>query len=84
MNYKYNKYIFNEKENIFFPIKFDLSKFTNIEIINTFSNGIQNIIDYNFLLNKFGINVIDVKASSFLYILVQNLFFNPTYYYVVL
>ena len=72
-----------EKENVFMASKFDLLKLTNNEIISKYYSGISDIIDYNYLLNKFGFNLIDIKANSWINIFIDKFFFTPTYYYMV-
>lgn len=67
--FKNNKYLYLESEKNLIPLQFDLSKFKNSEIHELFSNGINDIQEYNYLFNKYGENVKKLKNKSFLIIL---------------
>ena len=78
-----NKYIYIEADQVFESIKFDITELTNKQIISTFSSGITNILDYNYLLNKFEKNVIEMHTKNFYKYLLE-IFINPTFLYQVL
>jgi len=77
-----NKYIYIETDNVFESIKFDISGMKNKEIIATYSSGITSILDYNYLLNKFEKNSIEMEIKGFLAFLLQ-VFFNPIFLFQV-
>jgi len=62
---------------------FDLCKFTNKEIIKIYKQGIVNILDYNYLLSKFGFNEIKVPGLNMLEVLKKEILYNPIFYYIV-
>ena len=64
------------------PIKFDLSKYKNSYIYEKFADGITKIEDYNYLLNKFEYNEIEMRNKNFFNIFVDNLI-NPLYMYQI-
>jgi len=83
MNYKFNKYVYIEKFNHFEAIRFNLTNLTNNEIFANFYEGLNNILDYNYLINKFGFNLIDMEANSFWRIFIDKFFVSPSYYYMI-
>jgi len=80
--FKNNKYIYLNSINNFTAVQFDLRKFTYNEINDFFSNGIKNIFEYNYLLNKFGENVIKIKNNSLNRIIFKK-FFSPLIIYTI-
>lgn len=82
INYRHNKYIYNEKECVFEPIKLDLTKYKNREIHDIFGKGLNDVFDYNYLLNKFGTNVLNLKSKSFFRTFLEQLF-HPFYIYQI-
>jgi len=78
--FKNNKYIYLKSINNFSSVQFDLRRLTNAEIHNNFSNGVKNLCEYNYLLNKFGENLIKMKDKTFSKIL-YNKFFTPLIIY---
>ena len=79
-----NKYMYIEADNCFESIKFDISELTNKEVISTYGklDGISNIIDYNYLLNKFERNTIEMETKGFLAYL-SSVFYNPVFLFQV-
>lgn len=80
--YRHNKYYLNEIDNSLVPIVFDLTSHTTEEIHNTYGRGLSDMFDYNYLLNKFGKNVIELKAKSFVILLFEQIF-HPFYIYQI-
>lgn len=78
--YKQNKYHYDTDLDLFIPSVFDLSKFQNKDIHRFFSKGIPNIGTYNYLLNKFGLNVIEMKEKNFFLIFLEQVL-NINYIY---
>ena len=60
-----NKYVFIDETQTFYPIHFDIVKFKNNEIHEFFKNGIKNVLEYNYLLNKYGKNYVFQINQSF-------------------
>lgn len=59
-----NKYVYKEDTEEFVSNYFDICKYTNNEIYCNFEKGIPSIFEYNYLLNKFGLNTIDSYSSN--------------------
>ena len=72
-SFKYNKYMYSDTLKTFLPIKFELSNYLNQELHTKFGEGIKNVSDYNFLLNKFGYNDTILKEKSFVTIFIEQL-----------
>lgn len=74
--FKYNnaKYVFIEETQTFEPLHFDLNKYTNKEIHSHFKGGIKSIIEYNYLLNKFDLNINDNNYNHLLQYFMRLLF----------
>ena len=83
LNYKLNKYTYLEKDNMLEPLRFDLCRYTNKEIFKLFKSGITNILDYNYLLNKFGFNQIHLPEANIFGVLANQIFYSPPVYYIV-
>ncbi len=71
--FKNNKYIYMEYINKFRTVEINLN-LKNSEIHNLYSNGISDIRVYNYLLNKFGENIMKMKSKSYLNIIIKKLF----------
>ena len=80
--FKNNKYIYLEKEKTFIFQKFILDKFTNKQIFETFGVRPQTFLEYNYLLNKFGKNLIFIYVKSFIRIFLEQMY-NPLYIYQI-
>jgi cation-transporting ATPase 13A2 len=80
--FKNNKYIYNQTNNEFETVRLDLSKFKLKEIREYFSRGISSLHEYNYLLNKFGVNSIHFKVKHFCSIFFE-LIIHPYYLYQV-
>jgi cation-transporting ATPase 13A2 len=80
--FRYNKYIYLENDNLFMPLRSNLPLYTHTEIHSHFKNGMKKLIEYNYQLNKFDFNVIDLKPRSFIYILIMQIL-HPFYAYQV-
>lgn len=80
--FRHNRYFYIDQNRSFCPLKFDLKNFTNKEIHMKFSEGIKSIKDYNFLLNKFDLNEINLDNKSFFMILILN-FLRMIYLYQI-
>ena len=80
--YNYTIYIFSEKNYMFSPIYFDLSKMTNKNIHSVYCEGLQTSEMLNQKKIKFGDNVFPIKISNvYLFFLAVEL---PTFICVVL
>lgn len=71
--FKNSKYIYLEAQSAFSAVAFHLGKFTNMEIHEKFSDGVNEILDYNYLLNKFGENIMKLKNKTFLSIILKRI-----------
>jgi len=71
--FKNNKYIYSEMKNSFVPVLFNLSEYSNNDIHNNFSNGINNLLEYNYLLNKFEENLMKLKDKTFFKIILKRI-----------
>jgi magnesium-transporting ATPase (P-type) len=71
--FKNNKYFYSDIKNIFVPLLFNLNEFSNKEIHEKYSNGINDIKQYNYLLNKFGENIMRMKNKTFLKIMLKRI-----------
>jgi cation-transporting ATPase 13A2 len=78
--YRHNKYIYLENEKRFLSLRSNLTLYTNSEIHTNFKSGIHKLVDYNYQLNKFDFNSINLKARSFIYLLMLQLL-HPFYAY---
>jgi hypothetical protein len=81
--YRHNKYLYNENEKYFESVRFNLIKYTNNEIYEFFGKGICDILDYNYLLNKFGLNALNLSTKSFFTIFLEQII-QPFYLYQVI
>ncbi len=70
--FKNNKYIYIEQDQKFITARFDLD-YKNHEIYELFSNGIENLEDYNYLLNKFGENQLKMRNKRFFIIFLKKI-----------
>jgi hypothetical protein len=77
--FKNNKYIYLENIEKFRSVEMNLN-IKNSEIHDFYCNGISEIKEYNYLLNKFGENILKMKSKSYLNIIIKKLF-NPIYLY---
>jgi magnesium-transporting ATPase (P-type) len=82
IQYRNNTYIYLEDEKAFTSIRFELHKFSNLEILQKFSKGINNVMEYSYSLNKFGFNKVYFQSKSFFYIFMSQ-FLHPLYLYQV-
>jgi len=71
--FKNNKYVYSEEQNSFLPVQLNLKDFTNNEIHENFSGGINDLREYNYLLNKFEENIMKLKDISVLEIILKRL-----------
>lgn len=71
--FKNNKYIYLENSNQFRTVEMNLN-LKNSEIHRFYSKGISNIEEYNYLLNKFGENIMKMKSKSYLNIILKKIF----------
>ncbi len=78
--FKNNKYIYLESICGFAAVQLDLGKFTNAEIYKNFSEGVKSLAEYNYLLNKFGENMMRMKEKT-LFQIVGKKFFTPLIIY---
>ena len=83
LEYRNNTYCYFENKNYFSSFNFDLTKFTNKEIHKIFSKGFSNASEYNYSLNKFGLNKIKMDHKSFLNIFIDHLFQPLNIYQIV-
>lgn len=72
--FKNCKYIYLDSIKGFSAVQLDLRKFTNMQIYEKFSDGIKNLKEYNYLLNKFGENIMKMKDKTFFKIIGKKLF----------
>ena len=82
MEFRNNIYYYIENENYFAPMQFELNKFTNNELHKNFNKGITSAREYNYLLNKFGLNKIKMENKTFFNIFIGHLF-QPLYIYQI-
>lgn len=75
-----NKYMFIEETQAFYPIYFDIIKYTHDQIHDLYKKGITSFEDYNYLLNKYGLNLNVNSARRFFYIFLSNLI-KPSHLY---
>jgi magnesium-transporting ATPase (P-type) len=61
-------------------VQFDLTKFTNLEIYENFSEGVKTIMEYNYLLNKYGENIMKMEDKTFSKIILKK-FLTPLIIY---
>jgi magnesium-transporting ATPase (P-type) len=80
--FRHNKYLYNRDKKEFESVKMSFNKFSNNFIHKTFGGGLSSILDYNYLLNKFGKNIIELEGKSFFRILLGQLF-HPFYLYQI-
>ena len=78
--YKNSKYMYLESIKGFASVQFDLTKFTNLEIYQNFSEGVKTIMEYNYLLNKYGENIMKMEDKTFSKIILKK-FFTPLIIY---
>jgi len=74
IDFKYNKYFFSEVENSFVPLLFNLNEYSNNEIHEKYSNGINDLKAYNYLWNKFGENIMRMKNKTFFGIVLKRIY----------
>jgi len=80
--YKGNIYEYNQETKKFQAAFFYLGELRNIEIYEKYGEGIKTLKDYNYSLNKYGINKIKKEYSTFMYYFF-NQFFDPFYLYQI-
>lgn len=80
--YKNNNYEFDESLNKFKPVFFNLSGYQNSKIHDKFGDGIKSLTDYNYALNKYGLNEINTLKSTFIGFLIKQLL-HPFYIYQI-
>lgn len=81
--FKDNKYIYIEERGIVVPVHFQLTKYTNEEIVSLFKNnapGIPTIFEFNYLLKLYGLNRIYLETKTATFIFVSYMF-EPLYIY---
>lgn len=71
--FKNNKYIYLESTKKFRTVEMNLN-LKNSEIHRYYNKGISNIKEYNYLLNKFGENIMKMKSKSYLNIILKKIF----------
>ena len=71
-----------ENEKVFTSSKFELNKFTHNEIFAFFGEGIKDIKEYSYCLNKFGFNLINFETKSIIQIFIGQLI-RPLYIYQI-
>jgi len=71
-SYKNNSYEFDETLNKFKPIFFFLGNLTNIEIHDKLGEGLKNLTQYNYALNRYGLNeILSLKYTFFNFFIKQ-------------
>jgi len=76
-NYEYDEYLHKFKASYFC-----LSNLTNVDIHDKFGDGLKNLTDYNYALNKFGLNeIITLKTGYFQFFFKQ--IAHPFYVYQI-
>jgi hypothetical protein len=71
-----------EKDNVMTSIRFEFKKFSNKEIHDNFGNGITNVKEYCYNLNKFGMNTINFESKSWTNIFISQCL-QPLYLYQI-
>ena len=71
--FRNNTYMYNIKEDVISPIKFELSKYSHNDIHTIFGKGIHNKALFKYLQIKFGRNEIKLKNISIFHILLKQL-----------
>ena len=82
LEFRNNVYIYLEHDNCFTTPNFELFKYTNKEIHHVFERGISTAKEYNYCLNKFDLNRINMENKSFINIFIGHLF-QPLYLYQI-
>ena len=73
--YNNNKYEYDEKENSFKPIYFNLSAITNKSILEFYTEGITSRLIYMSLIDKYGQNIMKIDIRSLIYFSFGKLYF---------
>ena len=78
--FKYNRYIYSEKDKVFYPIVFELNDLTNDQVHTYFGKGSMNFNDYHFQLNKFGLNTVITHSKGICHFIIHNSLTLPNIY----